>query len=185
MASYFTIAFRKTKNHPITINRSLLYNGIMGTLMTGTTLILQSSRGLGSKTPQVKRESSKNCSPPPLKKNIFSIFGGFPFLCRNIVMWAAFSPLASWISCGMAESSVRAVEHFWCSCPLRGQSNEFLFLGRPREFARPPSTSPRKSKDMCNGIRLLVYKIYQFWNKTHCHSLYKVVQIWPGLIFFL
>ena len=28
------------------------------------------------------------------------------------------------------------------------------------------------ARTMCNGIHLLVYKIYQFWNKTHRQSLY-------------
>jgi hypothetical protein len=55
---------------------------------------------------------------------------------------------------------------------MRGQSNVFLILGQPREFVRQPSTSQRKSSDMCNGINLLVYKIYQFWIKTHRQSLY-------------
>jgi hypothetical protein len=72
------------------------------------------------------------------------------------VLWAAFSPWAPWISCGTAQSFVRAVEYFRCSCTMRGQSKVFLFLGRPREFASPPSTSQRKSRDMCNGIHLLV-----------------------------
>jgi len=57
------------------------------------------------------------------------------------------------------------------------EAASFLFLGRPREFARPPSTSSRKSRDMCNGIHLLVYKIYQFWNKTHRQSFYLLMSL--------
>jgi hypothetical protein len=45
----------------------------------------------------------------------------------------------------MAKRPVRVVEQFWWSFPLKGWSDVFLFLRRPREFAKPQSTNPREA----------------------------------------
>lgn len=46
-----------------------------------------------------------------------------------------------------ARRPVGAVKQFWHSYALKGLSDGFLFLGRPRGFAKTPSINPRKARN--------------------------------------
>ena len=60
-----------------------------------------------------------------------------------------FFHLTRWTSWDVARRPVRVVEQFWCSYPLKGPTDIFVFIRRPHEFAKPHNTHPRKARDVC------------------------------------
>ena len=67
-------------------------------------------------------------------KSMFSYCYCFYLLGRNIVMGAASFVLVSpWTSCHKGRRRLRVVQQIWCTSPLKGPSDIFLFLGWPRE----------------------------------------------------
>jgi len=87
---------------------------------------------------------------PPTEKKVLVSFSFF--LCRNNVMWAtSFTfPSTPWTSHSMAQTSVWVVNQYWCSYPLKGAYNTFLFFGLPCIFVKLHSTHLQGVRDVCN-----------------------------------
>jgi hypothetical protein len=97
---------------------------------------------------QKKRKSANNwVSPPPKKRIVYYSIVFFVSLQKHYDGSCFFFSFR--ISRGMAQTPVQVVEQFWCSYPLKGPSDVFLFLGQRSEFAKPRSTNPRKARDEC------------------------------------
>ena len=102
-----------------------------------------------------------NDCPPTIK--VFIFFHHFSFLCRNSVMEAVFfpAPYNSLTSHGTARSPIRVVKHFWCSYPVKGLSDVFLFLRQPHSLENHKVQTHKKARHECTCVQVTSVQVTQ------------------------
>jgi len=138
-----------------------------------------------SKIPCKKWKSANNwwCPPSPCLKQCFNISLMLLFSSNKHYDGSCFFFLQ------LPKHHARVLEQFWCSYTLKGTSDVFLFLGRPRKFPKLQSMNPPKVKNECINFQTLntilsVLKKYD-WVKHGDPSLLEYYTLLAGAVTML